>query len=36
MDSPAFYEMRERLVTFLEDQAHEKPPPAAPPKARRA
>jgi nitrate ABC transporter ATP-binding subunit len=33
MDSPAFYEMRERLVTFLEDQGHRPPPPAAAPKA---
>jgi nitrate/nitrite transport system ATP-binding protein len=33
MDSPEFYEMRERLVTFLEDQGHERPPPAAAPKA---
>ena len=33
MDSPAFYEMRERLVTFLEDQGHKPPPPAAAPKA---
>lgn len=33
MDSPAFYEMRERLVTFLEDQVHKPPPPAAAPKA---
>jgi nitrate ABC transporter ATP-binding subunit len=32
MDSPAFYEMRERLVTFLEDQGHRPPPPAAAPK----
>jgi nitrate/nitrite transport system ATP-binding protein len=29
MDSPAFYEMRERLVTFLEDQGHKPAPPAA-------
>jgi nitrate ABC transporter ATP-binding subunit len=29
MESPAFYEMRERLVAFLEDQGHQKPPPAA-------
>jgi len=29
MDSPAFYEMRERLVTFLEEQGHRPPPPAA-------
>ena len=33
MDSPAFYEMRERLVTFLEEQGHKPPPPAAAPKA---
>jgi hypothetical protein len=33
MDSPAFYEMRERLVTFLEDQGHERAPLAAAPKA---
>jgi len=25
MDPPAFHEMRERLVTFLEDHGHEKP-----------
>jgi nitrate ABC transporter ATP-binding subunit len=36
MDSPAFYEMRERLVTFLEDQGHRPPPPAAAPKAPKA
>jgi nitrate/nitrite transport system ATP-binding protein len=36
MDSPAFYEMRERLVTFLEDQGHKPPPPAAAPKAPKA
>src|SRR5688572_3561232 len=30
MESPAFYEMREKLVTFLEEQGHAKLPPAAP------
>jgi nitrate/nitrite transport system ATP-binding protein len=28
MDSPAFYEMRERLVAFLEGQGHKPAPPA--------
>jgi nitrate/nitrite transport system ATP-binding protein len=37
MDSPAFYEMREKLVAFLEEQGHQKPPPAAPaPKVKRS
>ena len=27
MDSPEFYELREQLVSFLEDQGHAKPPP---------
>jgi nitrate/nitrite transport system ATP-binding protein len=36
MDSPAFYEMRDRLVTFLEDQGHKPAPPAAAPKVSKA
>ena len=29
MDSPAFYDLREKLVAFLEDQGHRPAPPAA-------
>ncbi len=29
LDSPEFYELRERLVSFLENQGHQPPPPAA-------
>jgi ABC-type nitrate/sulfonate/bicarbonate transport system ATPase subunit len=36
MDSPAFYEMRARLITFLEDQGHQPPPAAATPKAKKS
>jgi nitrate ABC transporter ATP-binding subunit len=36
MDSPDFYDLREKLVTFLEEQGHRPPPPAAAaPKARK-
>jgi hypothetical protein len=36
MDSPAFYEMRERLATFPKEQGHETPPRPVAPKAPRA
>ena len=37
MDSPEFYELRERLVTFLENQGHNSPPPrVSVPKPRRS
>jgi nitrate ABC transporter ATP-binding subunit len=29
MDSPDFYDLREKLVSFLEEQGHRPPPPAA-------
>jgi nitrate/nitrite transport system ATP-binding protein len=36
MDCPQFYDLRERLVTFLEDEGHRAPPPAAAPRARKS
>jgi nitrate/nitrite transport system ATP-binding protein len=37
MESPEFYEMRERLVSFLESQGHNAPPPRlSAPKPRRS
>jgi nitrate/nitrite transport system ATP-binding protein len=36
MDCPQFYDLRERLVTFLEDEGHRPPPPAAAPRARKS
>ncbi|MEY2933304.1 MAG: Bicarbonate transport ATP-binding protein CmpD [Pseudomonadota bacterium] len=37
MDSPEFYELRERLVGFLESQGHDAPPPrVSAPKPRRS
>jgi nitrate/nitrite transport system ATP-binding protein len=35
MDSPAFYDLREKLVTFLEEQGHRPAPPAAAPRPRK-
>ncbi len=36
MDSPEFYDLRERLVGFLEDQGHRPAPPAPAAKPRRS